>query len=175
MAKLLTSLGKKVIEYQHLVLILLSLFLISTNGWLLMGRAIRTNASMWDYLHVYLGLLVACFSVSILLTNVVKGKWRQYFPWLVGDFSQLSNDICGLKQGKIPLAGGRGLFSVIEGIGLILLVLVSFTGVMWFVTQGSSEALNWRSYHHSAAHGFIGFIIVHSICAAAHLLDFIRN
>ncbi|MGE6651268.1 hypothetical protein BEL05_11905 [Shewanella colwelliana] len=175
MPKWLSNTVKQLLTYQHLLVIVLSLFLISTSGWILMGRAIRTQASIWDLLHVYLGAVVACLSVSMLLTNVIKGKWRQYFSWLAGDFTQLSQDVCGLKKGKIPLAGGRGLFSAIEGIGLILLLLVSITGAMWYFTQGSSEALNWRSYHHSAAHGFIGFIIIHSICAAAHLLDFIRN
>lgn len=172
---MLRKLINKTIEYQHLLLILLSLFLILTSSWIVMGRSIRVNPSVWDYLHVYLGMVVAGLSLPMLLANVVKGKWRQFFPWLMGDFTQLSSDVCGLKRGKIPAAGGRGLFSVIEGVGLILLLLVSFTGVMWFVTQGSSEALNWRSYHQSCAHGFIGFMLVHCICAAAHLIDLIRN
>lgn len=172
---MLRKLINKIIEYQHLLLILLSLFLILTSSWIVMGRSIRPNASVWDYLHVYLGMVVAGLSVPMLLANVTKGKWRQFFPWLMGDFAQLSRDICGLKRGNIPAAGGRGLFSVIEGIGLILLLFVSFTGVMWFVTQGSSEALNWRSYHQSSAHGFIGFMLVHCICVAAHLIDLVRN
>ncbi|MCG9697582.1 cytochrome b/b6 domain-containing protein [Shewanella sp. Isolate11] len=175
MVKLLASLSKKMIEYQHLLLILLSVFLISTSGWILMGRGIRANASIWDLLHVYLGLLAAFFSVTFLLSNVRQGKWRQYFPWLAGDFAQVSADIKGLFKGKIPAAGGKGLFSLIEGIGLLLLFVVALTGTIWFCLQGSSEALAWRSWHHVFAKGFIGFVVLHCICAASHLLDFIRN
>ncbi|WP_033539874.1 MULTISPECIES: cytochrome b/b6 domain-containing protein [Shewanella] len=175
MMKMLAKFREVLETYQHLFAILLSLFLIGTSGWIMMGRALRANASVWDWLHVYLGLLAGVFSVTMLVTNVVRGQWRQYFPYLVGDFTQLSNDVCGLKRGKLPLAGGRGLFSVIEGICMLLFVAVAATGLMWFLTQGSSEALNWRSYHHSAAHGFIVFMVIHALFALSHLLDFIRR
>ncbi|QYJ98313.1 cytochrome b/b6 domain-containing protein [Shewanella alkalitolerans] len=173
--KTLTKLREVLETYQHLFVILLTLFLVGTSGWLMMGRALRANASVWDILHVYLGLLAGIFSVTMLAINLMRGQWRQYFPYLVGDFTQLSNDVCGLKRGKLPLAGGRGLFSVVEGIGMLLFVAVSVTGLMWFITQGSSEALNWRSYHHSLAHGFIVFMVIHALFALSHLLDFIRR
>ncbi len=165
----------KVAEYQHLILILLSLFLISTSSWIMMGRGLRANASVWDLLHVYLGLLASFLSITFLLCNLVKGKWRQYFPYLAGDLSQVALDIKGLFKGKLPAAGGKGLFSLIEGIGLLLLLAVSITGVMWFVLQGDSDALVWRRWHHFFAHGFIGFVILHCVCALSHILEFIRN
>ena len=160
---------------QHLMIIVSVAYLIFTSGWILIGRSLRNNASFWDLSHVYLGLFAAFLAVSFLITTCLKGKWRQYFPWLVADFSQLKNDLRGLTKGKLPIAGGRGLFSIVEGLGLLIFLAVGLTGVLWFVTQGSSDALVWRSYHIVCAKGFIGFIMVHVIFAGLHLLDFIRN
>ncbi|WP_076410159.1 cytochrome b/b6 domain-containing protein [Shewanella sp. UCD-KL12] len=174
-SSLIAKAFEKLATYQHLLIILLSLFLISTSPWIMMGRTLRSSASIWDYLHVYLGLLTGLLSITMFLANILKGKWRQYFPWLAGDFSQLKRDLVGLVKGKVPLAGGRGLFSFVEGLGMLLMLGVALTGVMWFFLQGSSDALTWRSYHIWFAKGFIGFIVVHVIFACLHLLDFIRN
>ncbi|AQS37933.1 Prokaryotic cytochrome b561 [Shewanella psychrophila] len=165
----------KLVDYQHVLIIILSVFLISTSGWILMGRGLRNGASIWDYLHVYLGLITAALSFSMLVICCIKGRWRQMFPWLLADFSQLNKDLFGLAKGKIPLAGGRGLYSCIEGLGILLLVGVGFTGVIWFCLQGSSDALMWRGYHILLVKGFIGFFLIHVFCACLHLLDFIRN
>ena len=160
---------------QHIMIIISVAYLVLTSGWILIGRSLRNNASIWDISHVYLGLFAAFLAVSFLISTCLKGKWRQYFPWLVANFSQLKNDLQGLTKGKLPIAGGRGLFSIVEGFGLLIFLAVGLTGVLWFLTQGSSDALTWRSYHIYCAKGFIGFIIVHVIFACLHLLDFIRN
>lgn len=160
---------------QHIVIIFTVAYLLLTSGWILIGRSLRANASWWDLSHVYLGLFAAFLALSFLITTCRKGKWRQYFPWLVGDFSQLISDFKGLSKGKLPIAGGRGLFSIVEGLGLLIFLAVGVTGVLWFVTQGSVDALLWRSHHIFCAKGFIGFIGVHIVFACLHLLDFIRN
>lgn len=176
MAKLiLHRLLDKCIARQHIVIIFMVAYLVFTSGWVVIGRSLRANASIWDLSHVYLGFCAAFLALSFLITTCLKGKWRQYFPWLVADFSQLIRDFKGLAKGKLPIAGGRGLFSIVEGLGLLIFLAVGITGVLWFVTQGSSDALLWRSYHILCSKGFIGFIGVHIIFACFHLLDFIRN
>ena len=162
-------------EYQHLLIILFSLYLILTSSWILMGRSLRSNASLWDMTHVYLGLLTTLLACLFLLANCIRGKWQQYFPWLLGDIAQLVRDCKGVFKGKLPVSGGRGLFSCVEGLGMLLLVGVGLTGCLWFVLQGSSDALFWRNYHIIFAKGFVGFIAIHILFACLHLLDFIRN
>ncbi|WP_394203252.1 cytochrome b/b6 domain-containing protein [Shewanella waksmanii] len=178
MAKKHSVVSKVIAAYQvrqHQLLIVLCLYLLGTSGYLMMGRALRANASFWDLSHVYLGLLTCVIAMTFLVTNIIGNKWRQYFPWLAMDFSQLSNDFKGLFKGHLPQAGGSGLFSCVEGIGMLILAAVSVTGLMWFVLQGSADALMWRSYHIIAAKSLIVFLIFHVIFAALHLLDFIRN
>ncbi|GGI70552.1 cytochrome b/b6 domain-containing protein [Shewanella gelidii] len=162
-------------ELQHLALLLLTSYLIITSNWILIGRALRDNASIWDTSHVYLGLVTAVLSTTFLIRNCIRGKWRQYFTWLAGDFSQVKQDIIGCAKGKIPVAGGKGLYSVLEGIGMLLLFATGLTGTFWFLAQGTADAMLWRGYHVAFAQGFIGFLILHFICACLHVADFIRH
>lgn len=169
------ALIKRLSELQHVMLLLLTSYLIITSAWVMLGRSLRDNASFWDITHVYLGLATAILSISFFIRNVTHGKWRQYFAWLILDVSQINQDIVGLASKRIPVAGGKGLFSLVEGLGMLLLLATSITGVFWFINQGDASALTWRSYHQLFAKGFIGFILVHLVFACLHLLDFIRD
>lgn len=159
----------------HFLVLLLSSVLIITSPWIVLGRRLRDNASVWDIGHVYIGLVASVFACLFCVVTCREGKWRQFFPWLLFDFGQIVQDIKGLVRGQVPVAGGKGLFSFIEGLGLIILLATAFTGCVWFLLQGSPEALDWRRYHHLAAYGFIGFVGVHLVFSLLHLLDFIRN
>lgn len=159
----------------HVWIVLCCLVLVCTSPWIFIGRSLRSNASVFDYLHVYLGLVCALLSLGFLLRNSLQGKWRQYFAWLVGDWAQLAQDCRGLLKGKLPVAGGKGLFSTVEGIGLLLLLATGLTGVVWFVYQGTPLAMAWRGYHQGFSQAFIGFLVVHTLLAASHVLEFIRQ
>lgn len=159
----------------HVLVVFCVSLLLLTSPWVLMGRELKYNGNVWNILHVYLGLVCAVLGLFFLLKSIKKGKWRQYYPWICGDVSQLKQDIIGLMRAKIPAAGGKGLFSVIEGFGLLLLLGTGLTGVGWFVCQGSPVALDWRSYHQVFAQGLTGFVIVHLLFALSHILDFFRH
>ena len=64
--------------------------------------------------------------------------------------------LSGLLRGRIPAAEGGGLFGLIEGLLLVLLLATAVTGAVWFAMQGSQEALAWRSHHIFAARGLVG-------------------
>jgi len=57
----------------------------------------------------------------------------------------------------------------------LVFVGVGFTGVIWYLLQGTPDALLWRGYHIFLAKSFIGFIVLHIVLAGLHLLDFIRD
>lgn len=163
------------LAHLHVWLVICCTLLVCTSPWIFMGRSLRNTASFWDYLHVYLGLVSTVLGLLFLLRNTLQGKWHQYFGWLVGDWAQLKQDIAGLTKGKLPVAGGKGLFSVVEGIGMLLLVATGLTGVVWFVYQGTPTAMEWRGYHLICAQAFIGFLMVHIVLAATHIIEFIRQ
>ncbi|MGL5359236.1 MAG: cytochrome b/b6 domain-containing protein, partial [Shewanella sp.] len=167
-------LWRVLLERLHVWIVICSLVLVCTSPWIFMGRSLRSNASTFDYLHVYLGLVCTLLSVAFLLRNSLQGKWRLYFAWLVGDWAQLGQDCRGLLKGKLPVAGGKGLFSTVEGIGLLLLLATGLSGVVWFVYQGTPLAMAWRGYHQGLAQAFMGFLVVHILLAVSHVLEFIR-
>ncbi|MCS6095441.1 cytochrome b/b6 domain-containing protein [Shewanella baltica] len=171
----LSSLFRVMMAYLHVWIVISSSLLVCASPWIFMGRRIPDNAGFWDYLHVYLGVACAVLGVLFLFSNTLHGKWHQYFGWLTGDWAQLKQDMVGLTKGKFPVAGGKGLFSAIEGIGMLLLVATGITGVVWLLFQGTPTALAWRGYHQIFAQAFIGFLIVHLVLAASHILDFIRQ
>ncbi|WP_144210784.1 cytochrome b/b6 domain-containing protein [Shewanella donghaensis] len=175
MSQKLSTFVRAIAEKLHVIVITLSVFLVVTSPWIIIGRRLRSNASIWDNLHVYVGLIAAVFGLLFLIKNVLNSHWRQFFPWLSLDFSQCVDEIKQLKHGKLPSSGGKGIFSVVEGIGLVLMALVSITGIVWFMTQGSSDALVWRKYHILFAQGFVGFLAIHIVFAMFHIIDMVRN
>ena len=175
MSAKVTQIFDFVLARLHLWIVLSVVLLVCTSPWIFIGRSLRANASIWDYLHVYLGLIAAALGILFLLRNSIQGKWHQYFAWLVGDWGQLIQDVKGLFKGKLPVAGGKGLFSTVEGIGMLLLVATGVTGALWFFYQGTPLAMTWRGYHQVCADVFIGFLVVHLVLAASHIIEFIRQ
>lgn len=165
------QLWQRVEAMLHPAVLLLSLLLVCTSSWVLIGRQLTSRASFWDLLHVYGGLLTGILALMFAVKVCIGGQWRQFFPWLTLDVKPLFTDIRGLLRGQLPHSGGKGLISVIEGLGVILLLLVAVTGAAWYIAD-PSNALTWRNYHIIFAHGFIGFIVVHCLLALLHLRDF---
>ncbi|WP_282109984.1 cytochrome b/b6 domain-containing protein [Shewanella algicola] len=155
----------------HALVLAMSLLLIFTSPWILIGRQLTERAGFWDLFHVYGGLLTAMVAVLFLLKVCKGGQWRLFFPWLVLDIKPLLTDVRGLLRGQLPHSGGKGLISVIEGLGVILLLLVALTGVAWFVAE-PANALTWRHYHIVCVHGFIGFVVLHCILGLLHIREF---
>lgn len=157
----------------HLLVSVLTLLLLVTSPWLFMARKLMP-ANIWNLSHVYLGLVLAFLSLCYLFTNLINSKWRQYFPWLNFNFSPLFNDIKQLCKGHLPLTGGAGLFSVIEGLLILVLVLTGLTGFFWFIHQGTMDALIWRSLHVDFAHVLMVMLVMHFLGVASHLLELMR-
>ncbi|QDF66146.1 cytochrome b/b6 domain-containing protein [Shewanella sp. SNU WT4] len=158
----------------HLLLMLASVSLLVTSPWILMGRQLRASASVWDLWHVYVGLALIPLALLFLIKNCRHGQWRLYFPYLAGNFTGLGQDCRALARGKLPVCGGAGLFSVVEGLLLVSLLGCAITGGMWFVQQGGSDALWWRSVHSDCAWIMVGALMAHVVCAALHVIDMMR-
>jgi hypothetical protein len=160
---------------QHAAVAALSAWLILTSPWISMVGRVPRNAGVLEYSHVVLGLLVAPLAITYLLDCVRAGRWQLYFPWLAGQLGPAARDLAGLLRGRVPVAEGGGLFALIEGLTLLMLVATAWTGVAWFATQGSSDALAWRGYHVVAARGLMALVVVHAVTVSMHLLDFVRE
>ncbi|MDF0533163.1 cytochrome b/b6 domain-containing protein [Shewanella yunxiaonensis] len=160
---------------QHLLLIVLCVVLLAGSGQLTLLRSLPAHAGFWNLTHVWLGLLASVVAFTFFISNLTGGSWRQYYGIVAGNWHPVWHDLCGLGKGRIPAAGGVGLFSLIEGLTMIALLAVCFSGCMWFFEQGSKDALFWRGWHHSLIYVFVTLLILHVLCALSHLLDLIRD
>jgi hypothetical protein len=161
--------------HQHLVLALLSAWLIFTSPWVHMFRRIPRNAGLLEYSHIALGLAALLLAVTFTISCARRGRWRLYFPWITGKLGQVGRDLRGLLRGEIPTAEGGGLFALIEGLLLLALLAAAVTGLGWLLVQGSPEAVSWRHYHILAARGMMVFMALHVLSVSLHLLDFVRE
>ena len=102
----------------HAAVLVMSLLLVCSSPWIFIAKQLSPKAGFWDVFHVYGGLFTAVIGLLFAIKVCTKGQWRLFFPWLVADFNQLNADISGMVKGRLPLSGGKGLLSVIEGVGV---------------------------------------------------------
>jgi Ni,Fe-hydrogenase I cytochrome b subunit len=159
----------------HLVVALLTVWLLATSPWIAMYRRLPAHPGWLDLAHVALGFVALACGVPYLYACVQGGRWRLYFPWLAGEGGAAGRDLLGLVKGRIPSAEGGGLFGLIEGLALLSLLATAATGAVWFMTQGTSEALAWREAHALAARALIAFVVAHVITVSLHLIELIRE
>jgi hypothetical protein len=169
------ALLRRLAQHQHLLLALLSAWLILSSPWVHMFRRIPRTAGALEYAHIGLGLVALVLAVTFAISCTRRGRWRRHFPWLVGDLRQAGSELRGLSRGQVPTAEGGGLFAIIEGVLLLTLLATALTGAAWLLVAGSAEAVTWRHFHILAARGMMAALLLHVLSVALHLLDFIRE
>lgn len=158
---------------QHWLVALPALWLVLTSPWIGMRRIVPDSATFWDRVHIGLGLALTVLAVTYLVTNVIDGRWRQHFAWLAGNLSEVRSDFNAIVRLRVPSADGAGLFAVIQGLLLLLLLAAALTGVGWLMADGARVALVWREWHIVSADCFAWLLVVHVLASALHLLDFL--
>jgi hypothetical protein len=136
----------------HAALAALALWLVATSPWVSMLRRIPSGAGFFDYAHVALGWLALVIGIVYAVALLRGGRWKQYVP------------------GK-----AAGITGVIEGLLLVAIVATGATGAVWFLLQGTSDAIAWRGWHILSARVLIGVGIAHLLAVASHLLDLVRD
>ena len=155
----------------HLAGIGLCAWLVGTSPWVSMFRRIPSGAGFLDWAHVVLGLVALLVGALYLGACTRGGRWRLYFPWLIGRVRPAARDFVGLLRGRLPSAEGGGLFAAIEGLLLLALLVVGLTGAAWFVLQGSAEVVACRTVHIVAARVLTGLIVAHVLAVATHVVE----
>ncbi len=159
----------------HLLLAIVGTWLIATSPWVALFMDVPASPGFINLSHVVLGFAMLPLGLLHLYANVHAGRWRQYYPWLAGNFTQIAADLKDLARLKRPGSEGGGLFAAIEGLLLLALVATAATGALWYVAQGGDGAIVWRGHHILAARVFVGLFIAHVVAVALHWLDFVRG
>lgn len=159
----------------HLLLAVVGTWLVATSPWVALYLTVPEAPGFINLSHVVLGLLMLPLALLHLFACTHAGRWRQYYPWLAGNFSQIAADVKDIFRGRRPGSEGGGLFAAIEGLLLLALLAAAATGTLWFINQDGDAAILWRGHHIIAARVFVGLLVAHVVAVALHWLDFVRG
>jgi hypothetical protein len=165
----------RLVNLLHGMIALACTWLVFSSPWLGMYQQMPSAPGMVNLSHVALGLAMLPLAALYFAACAHGGRWRQYFPWLAGQFGALRQDVTGIFAGERPASEGGGLFATIEGLLLLALIAAALSGALWFVTQGSEVAVAWRAHHILLGRGFAALMLLHLVAVSLHLLDFVRD
>jgi len=171
----MSAMLRKLIDRLHLWVALLTIWVIATSPWVAMLRRIPESPGFFDRAHIWAGALTVLLTVPYCVDSLRNGRWQAYFPWAAGRYAAILADLKGLARGTIPSAEGGGLFGTLEGLTLLALIGTGLTGVAWLWTEGTADALYWRSHHLLLARVLIVTIFLHALSVSLHLLDFVKD
>ncbi|MFO1407002.1 MAG: cytochrome b/b6 domain-containing protein [Steroidobacteraceae bacterium] len=158
----------------HLAVVAVVVWLVGTSPWVAMLRRVPSGAGWFDRAHVVLGFAGLVLGVAYAIACLGGGGWRSLFPWLSGGLGAVGRDVVGLLRGRVPAAEGGGLYAMIEGLLLVALLVAGATGGAWYLSHGGASALAWRAVHVASAQVLMGFVVLHVLAVASHLLDLAR-
>ena len=167
--------GDRAVNLQHWALAILCAWLILTSPWIALLRRVPADAGFLDRSHVLLGLVASALALTYAIGCTRAGRSRLYFPWLSGQPGVAFRELRGLARGQIPAAEGGGLFGLIEGLLLLLLLATAATGAAWYLMQGHGEVLAVRGWHILLARWLTAAIVLHVVSVSLHLVDFVRD
>jgi hypothetical protein len=153
----------------HLVIALVSTWLVVSSPWLAMYRWVLGEPGLLELSHVVLGLALVPLVVVYFAACTVSGRWRLYFPWIAGGFGATALDITGIFKGQRPGSEGGGLFATIEGLLLVALFATAITGAAWLLDETVTQL------HVFAARGLVALLLLHVVAVSLHLLDLVRD
>jgi cytochrome b561 len=85
------------------------------------------------WLHLSTGLFIIPVALGFLTVALRQRGFKYYFPYLTGEFSQLTADIRQLMKLELPEASAYGLAATVQGLGFGALLLVLISGLTWFL------------------------------------------
>lgn len=167
----MTPLIERVSTPLHLLLVPACLWLVASSPWIALYAEVPADATWIDRSHVWVGLATLPAGLLYLASCAQGGLWRTYYPWVAADFAGLGRDLAGLVRLRRPMSEGGGLFSTIEGLLVLALVIAAGTGAAWFALAGSDAAVALRAVHIVTAQVFAGLLVAHVVAVALHLID----
>lgn len=105
--------------------------------------------AFFSWMHIAIGLLLLCLTGILAALCFRSRGLKYYYPYLWGDFTQLSQDLRVLSNRQLPGAQARGLAACVQGLGLGAMGLVTLSGAAWLLLWLSGQALapDLRSLH----------------------------
>jgi cytochrome b561 len=149
----------------HIGIAILIIIQILDSDFVEIGYGLNWGA----YIHISGGILIAVLSVFLIFAAFEKRGIRYYYPYLFNNFSVIKSDLLEILKFRLPNARSGSIAAVVQGLGLLALVIAWFSGCSWFVAWNfkSSYSNNIKEWHtflvglieiYIYAHGLMGIL-----------------
>ncbi len=129
---------------------------------------------LFSWYHVIGGMLTATLAFIFVARVLAKRGLRYFFPFTTGGFKNVMEDLRQCVHLRLILPRPAGLRALIHGVGMIILLITSLTGAIWFSgwTPSHPRNLHWLlDIHEAFAILLIYYMIIHAIFALLHFLS----
>lgn len=124
------------------------------------------------YLHICVGCAIAVLSIFMIIAAFEKRGLRYYYPYLFNDYSAIKSDLVEIFRLKLPNARSGSIAAVVQGLGLLALVIAWASGFFWFVSWNfdSSYAHEIKELHESLVTLIEVYIYAHGLMGVVHFI-----
>ena len=123
-------------------------------------------------IHIIVGILTSVLALLLVFLSFKKRGLKYYYPYIWMDFQNLKKDFLTIMSLKLPNAKPKGLAAIVQGFGLISIILVCFTGVAWLVFWyfDFPNAHEIQNIHKTTVGLLEAYIIGHPLMGFMHYL-----
>lgn len=171
----------KAVRINHIMIALLVITQIIISN----GMHVKASASLgtgyqefFTWLHIGIGCFLFFLLISLVIICFSQKGFFNYYPYLVGDFSQIKRDLTQLSHFDLPESEPKGLAAVVQGAGLVALLIVILSGLAWFILwlMGDYQLAYQAELYHKMLTGLIEvYIVGHGGMALLHFIKWIRQ
>ena len=162
------------VRYLHYLILVFVLIQIFISGFMKIDDGVISHKAVEyiaTWMHIGIGLLLLILAIIFIVVELTKRGVLYFYPYLVGDLSQLKSDIKDLIRLELPEATPKGLAAIIQGLGLGALLLVAFAGATWLLlwSLNSSLANDAQAIHKSLTGLIVAYVIGHGGMGVLHM------
>lgn len=124
--------------------------------------------------HIISGFILIVLGSTMMIWMFTQRGFRYYFAWLFADFKGIKDDLKTLRKLNLPCSHSGGIASTIQGLGVVSLLVVALSGVLWFLfnyfSLFSSVDREWAIQTHKFLTTFIEiYLYAHGTMGILHL------
>ncbi|MFQ3250530.1 MAG: hypothetical protein ACI9O6_002369 [Glaciecola sp.] len=165
----------------HLATIALILNQIIVSNFIAFNDSGEISTNTLEYyatwIHIITGFFLIPIFVTFLIIELRQQSLKYFFPYLFGEFAQLSSDIRQLSKLKLPDLSDYGVAASIQGLGLGAVFLVLFSGLLWFITWNAN--ISWshdvEEIHKSLTVLVQAYVIGHGVMGVLHIFAYSKS
>jgi len=133
--------------------------------------------SFGTWAHILPGMLLAFIAIVFVASELYRHGSKYFFPYLLGDLTQLKKDLQILAARQLPEVVPGGLPAIVQGLGLLVLGLTLLSGLTWFylIETGSGLAHTVIEVHEVLTNLVIAYLIGHGGMGLLHMVLWIRS